>query len=85
MWKNMVEPDRPHMTMGITQAMRFARWMTKTTNTLPEFVILTACPLQLFLFKRASLLRDTCIACLVLDPRANSKLLFNFVIALYAS
>ena len=32
MWKNMVEPDRPQMT--IIRRMRFACWITKATHTL---------------------------------------------------
>jgi len=76
MWRNMVEPGRPEMAMDVTQGMR---------KTLSECVILTDFPLQLCVFKPASLLRDTCIACLVLDPTANSKLVLNFFIVPYAS
>ena len=85
MWKNMVQPDRLQMTMSTIQGMCFVRWMTKATDTPSECVILTAFPLQIFLFKSASFLRDMCIAGLVLDPRASHKLAFNFFIALYAS
>ena len=38
MWKNMVEPDRPQMT--IMRRMRFACWETKATNTHSEYEIL---------------------------------------------
>ena len=31
MWKNIVEPGRPRMTMW---RMRIASWLTKATNTL---------------------------------------------------
>ena len=34
MWKTMVEPDRPLMAI---RRMRFACWMTKTTDTLKIF------------------------------------------------
>jgi hypothetical protein len=74
MWKNMVEPDRPQMTMGIIHGMRFARWLTKATNTLSEYVILVAFPLQKLLFKRTSLLHYTYTSYFVLDPRSDSKL-----------
>ena len=41
MGKNMVEPDRPQMTVW---RMRFACWVTKTTDTHSEYVILIAFP-----------------------------------------
>jgi hypothetical protein len=63
MWKNSVQPDRPPMTI---RRMRIARWIPKTTNTQPEYVILTAFPLQQWLHERASLLRYRYNACLVL-------------------
>jgi hypothetical protein len=31
MWKNMVEPDRPHDI--VIRRMRFACWITKATDT----------------------------------------------------
>jgi len=36
-WKNTVDPNRPHMTI---QRMRIASWITKVTNTHSEYVIL---------------------------------------------
>ena len=51
MWKNMVEPDRPHD--NIIQRMRFACWITKATDTHSEYVILTAFPRQQWLYERA--------------------------------
>jgi hypothetical protein len=39
MWKNTVEPDRPQMTI---QHMHIAFWMTKTTYTHSEYVVLNA-------------------------------------------
>jgi len=37
MWKNIVEPDRPHMTIW---SMRIACWITKATDAHSEFVLL---------------------------------------------
>ena len=62
MWKNIVESDWPEMTVW---RKRIACWMTKATNTHPEYVILIAFPLQQWLRERASLLRLTYIARLV--------------------
>jgi len=39
MWKNMVEPNRPQMTIW---HMCFACWITKATDTHSEYVILIA-------------------------------------------
>jgi hypothetical protein len=44
MWKNNVEPDRPKMTR--IRRMRFACWITETTDTHSECVIFIAFPLQ---------------------------------------
>jgi hypothetical protein len=63
MWKNTVEPDRPQMTIW---QMRIACWIPKATNTLSEYVILIVFPLQRWLHERASVLRHTYIACLVI-------------------
>jgi len=41
------------------------RWVPKATNTNPEYVIFIACPQQLWLKERASVLRYTYTACLV--------------------
>ena len=41
--KNIVEPDRPQMTIW---RMRFACWITKATDTHSEYVILFAVPRQ---------------------------------------
>ena len=51
MWKNAVEPDRPHIT---TWRICIACWITKATNTLSEYVILFAFPLQQWLRERAT-------------------------------
>jgi len=42
MWKNIVELDRPQMTIW---RIRIACWITKATNTHPEYVIPIAFPL----------------------------------------
>jgi hypothetical protein len=44
---------------SITRRMRFAFRVPKATNTNSEYVILTAFPLQQWLYERASLLRCT--------------------------
>jgi hypothetical protein len=62
MWKNMVEPDRPQMTVW---RMRTACWIPQTTTTLREFVILIAFPVQQWLHEHALLLHCTSIACIV--------------------
>jgi len=54
MWKNIVEPGRPQMTIW---RMRFACWVTKTTDTHSEYVILISFPLQQWLYEHASILR----------------------------
>jgi hypothetical protein len=37
MWKNIVEPNRPQMTIW---RMRIAYWIAKATDTYSEYVIL---------------------------------------------
>jgi hypothetical protein len=51
MWKNIVEPDKPHICR-----MRFACWITKVTDTHSKYVMFIAFPLQEMLYERASLL-----------------------------
>jgi hypothetical protein len=46
--------------------MRIACWVPKATDTHSEYVTLIAFPLKQWLRERASLLRYTYIACLVL-------------------
>ena len=48
-----------------TRHMRIAFCLTKATDTHPEYVILTAFPLQQWLHEHASMLRYTYIAFLV--------------------
>ena len=63
-WKNTVKPGRPQMTV---LRMRITRWIPKATNTQSEYVTLIAFPLQHWLHERASMLRYTYIACLVMS------------------
>ena len=51
MWKNIVEPDRPRITI---QRMRFACLTTKVTDTHSECVILITFSLQEWLSERRS-------------------------------
>ena len=62
MWKNVVQPGRPQMTIW---RMRIASCIPKSTNTNSEFVILIASPLQQWSHERASMLRYTYTACIV--------------------
>jgi hypothetical protein len=62
MWKNIIEPDRPQMTIW---HMCIPCWITKSTDTHTLNVVLIDFLLQLWLHKRASMLRYTDIACLV--------------------
>jgi hypothetical protein len=54
MWKNIVEMDKPQMTL---LRMRIACWIPKATDTNSEYVILTAFSLQQWLHERPSKLR----------------------------
>jgi hypothetical protein len=47
-WKNIVEPDRPQMTIW---RMRIGCWIPKTTNTHSEYVILIDFPRQQWLIR----------------------------------
>ena len=40
-WKNMVQPDRPQMTLW---RMRIACWISKATNARSEYVIIMTFP-----------------------------------------
>ena len=61
---------------NITGNMPFVCWITKTTNTHSEYVILLTFPRQQSLIERASMLRCTYFACLVLHVRV--LILTNF-------
>jgi hypothetical protein len=71
MWKNIVHPGRAEMT---TWPMRIACWIPKAADTHSEYITLIAFPLQQWLLERASLLRYTHIASLVLI--ADTRLTF---------
>jgi hypothetical protein len=60
--ENQNTRGRPQVTI---QRMYIACWIPETTNTHSQHVLLTAFPLQQWLYERASLLRYTYIACLV--------------------
>ena len=80
-WKNTVEPDRPHMIIWRTHN---AGSIPKAKNTRSESVTLIAFPLQRWLHERASMLRYTYIACLVLfyaleSPEETSSLSINIL------
>jgi len=63
MWKILVERGRPQVTI---RRMRIACRIPQATNTHSEYVIRIAFPLQQCLHERASLLRCTYIACIVI-------------------
>jgi len=56
MWKNMIEPDRPQITIW---SMPIECWIPEATYTHLEYVVLIACPPQQWLHERASMLRYT--------------------------
>ena len=62
MWKNIVERDRPRVTIW---RMRFACWIPKATNTHSEYVLLIAFPLHKFLHERVLMLSKA-FSCLVI-------------------
>jgi len=62
MWKYIVELDKPQITIW---RMRIARWIPKSNNTLSDYLIVIASPLQQWLHERASMLRFTYTACIV--------------------
>ena len=63
-WKNIVEPGRPQMTIW---RMRFACWIPEATNTHSEYVTLIAVFRLQWLYDRASMLRYTYTARLLYD------------------
>ena len=50
---------------GIGHTWPYDSWIRKATNTLTEYTLLTAFPLQQWLQERASVLHYTYIACVV--------------------
>ena len=69
MWKNIVQPDRPQMTL---QRMRITCWIPKATNTHIQYVILLAFPVPPWLHARASTLHYTYVARLVSVKRGGT-------------
>ena len=65
MWKNVVQPGRPQMTIW---CMRIAYWITKATDTRAEYILLIAFGRQQWIRERASALRIYvhCLACCVI-------------------
>jgi hypothetical protein len=57
MCENMVEPDRPQMTV---RPMRIACWIPRATDTHSEYIVLTVLSLEQWLGERY-----TYIACLI--------------------
>ena len=81
MWKYIEERDRSQTTMW---CMRVACWIPEATNTLSRFVTLIAPPLQQWLHERASVLRYTYIACIVLLFISLTYSLYVYVILVHA-
>ena len=52
MWENKMHPYRPQVTI---RRMNFGSWIPKATDTLWEYVILIAFPLQELVYERASM------------------------------
>jgi len=72
-WKNMVEPDWPQLTVS---GMHFACWILKAIHTHWKYVILMGFPLQQWLHKCAFMLRYLYIACLV-NTEWNNEEIYN--------
>ena len=68
MWKNTVELGRPQTTMRPTC---IACWITKDTDTHPEYVVFIAFPLQQWLYEGTSMLRHTDTDCLFIYNMQN--------------
>ena len=68
LWDSVEKYARARKATGdnIIRRMRFARWIINAVDACSECVILCAFPQQQWLRSRASLLRYTYIACLVL-------------------
>jgi len=61
-WKNIVEPDRPDMTIG---CMRIVCWIPEAANTHSQYVKLIAFPMQEQFGEHATMFRYSYIVCLV--------------------
>ena len=62
MWKNIVEPNRPQVTIS---HIRITRWIPKATNWHSDYVILVTFILQWCFLERALLLHSSvhCLSC----------------------
>jgi len=80
MWKNDVQRGRTKMT---TWRMRISCCLPKTTNTHSYYIILTVFPLKQCLHERASMLRYTYIACIVVHKNSIPYLVVNTSFSLY--
>jgi len=66
MWKNVIEPDRPQVTIHIdAEKMRFAFRITKVRKDTPSYLLLPAFAWQKWLRERAinGTLYVHCISC----------------------
>jgi len=63
MWENVVEPDRPQMTIWRVQ---IACWVPKAIDTHSECVMFITFTLQQWLHERTSMLCYMYIVCLVI-------------------
>jgi len=62
MWKNIVEPNRPQVTIS---RMRITCWIPKATNAHSDYVILVTFTLQRWFLERSCLLPSSvyCLSC----------------------
>jgi hypothetical protein len=60
MWKNILGPGRPQVTVW---RMHIACWITKATETHSEYVIFIAFPFQQWMYGHASALRYVFLHC----------------------
>jgi hypothetical protein len=63
MLKHISEPDKPQMTI---RRMRLACWITKTTHTETEYILLITFPRQQWFLERNSMFSYAYVASLVL-------------------
>jgi hypothetical protein len=64
-------------------SMRIACWIPKATNTLSEYVMLMAFPLQQWLHEHASVLRCMYIACIITHIKTSQSMLRSETISIY--
>ena len=73
MWKNVVEQDR----LRIIWRMRIECWIPKAKNIHSQYATLIAFPLQQRLLVGTSIIRYTCIVCLVFIYLWSRKAMWN--------